>query len=85
MAENYAVCASQVVPEQNWTKIVFSGGLVQKIALLRRMIADRLDGDYRVAPFAEDTLVGLLVLALVVSGKAGSVTDASEMLSTLNH
>lgn len=84
MAENYQICAERVVPEKSWTKIVFSGGLVQKISLLRRMIADRLSGEYRVAPYAEDTLVGLLVLALVVSGKAASVTEASELLSIPN-
>ena len=85
MAENYAICAQHVVGGSGWTKIVFSGGLVQKIALLRRLIADEIRGDYRVAPFAEDTLIGLLALALVVSGRAESVTRASELLSTSNH
>jgi sugar (pentulose or hexulose) kinase len=85
MATNYALCARRVVPDRNWTRIVFSGGLVQKITQLRRMIADEIGGEFRVAPFAEDTLMGLLALALVVSGKAETVSQASELLSNSNH
>jgi sugar (pentulose or hexulose) kinase len=81
MAENYRACALRISPRRQWTNVVFSGGLVQKIALLRGMIADRLGGEQRIAPFSEDTLAGLLVLALVVSGRAGNVAQASRLLA----
>lgn len=81
MAENYDSCAEYICPRRNWSRIVFSGGLVQKTALLREMIARRLGHEARIAPFSEDTLAGLMVLGLVVSGQAGSVAEATARLT----
>jgi sugar (pentulose or hexulose) kinase len=64
MADNYAACAARLSPGRDWRRIVFSGGLVQRFARLRREILDRLDNkEYRICPSTEDTLLGLLALA----------------------
>jgi hypothetical protein len=41
----------------------------------------RFDTDYRFAPSSEDTLLGLLILGLVCSGKAASVAEATHRVS----
>jgi sugar (pentulose or hexulose) kinase len=81
MAENYRTCALRLSPRRQWTNLVFSGGLAQKISLLRQMIADRLASRHRVAPFEEDTLVGLMVLGLVIAGRAATVAEASRQVA----
>ncbi|MSR56939.1 MAG: hypothetical protein EXS05_04625 [Planctomycetaceae bacterium] len=81
MAENYDACACFICPQRNWSNLVFSGGLVQKTALLREIIAKRLGGQSRTAPFTEDTLAGLLALGLVVSGQAANVAEATRLLA----
>ena len=76
MADNYARCAARVAPERDWTRLVFSGGVALKTALLRRLIRDRLGQAHRLAASDEDTLLGLLVLARAFSGGSPSVADA---------
>lgn len=76
MADNYARCAARVAPERDWTRLVFSGGVALKTALLRRLICDRLGQAHRLAASDEDTLLGLLVLARAFSGGSSSVADA---------
>jgi sugar (pentulose or hexulose) kinase len=77
MAENYAACAARLSPTREWGSLVFSGGLVNKIDLLRRFICDRFGNPpHRFAPHAEDAMIGLLALGLAWSGHAGSVEDA---------
>ncbi|MEW5717882.1 MAG: FGGY family carbohydrate kinase [Chloroflexota bacterium] len=71
MAENYFACARRLSPERAWERIVFSGGLAQKIESLREIIAAKFGAPYRVCPSSEDTLFGLLLLARVYSGRAG--------------
>ena len=73
MAENYYRLALRIWPERGWKNLVFSGGLASKFEVLRRVIQQKFQADFRTAPCAEDTLLGLLVLALVFSGKASSV------------
>ncbi len=80
MADNYWACAQRLSPERAWNRIVFSGGLAQKIERLRQLICARLASDYRIAPSAEDTLLGLLALALTFSGRATSVAGAMEII-----
>jgi len=72
------VCAQRLSPERAWNRIVFSGGLAQKIELLRRIIVEKFDVPYRIAPSSEDTLLGLLLLARVFSGRVTSVAQAIE-------
>jgi sugar (pentulose or hexulose) kinase len=75
MADNYARCAARLSPGKVWTRLVFSGGVALKTALLRRLICDRLGHSHRLAASEEDTLLGLLVLALAFSGRSRSVAD----------
>jgi len=80
MADNYARCAIRISPGRDWQRLVFSGGLAFKIPLLRRLICERLGQAHRLAPSEEDTLLGLLALALAASGRASSVSDAMGLL-----
>ena len=76
MTERYYDCALRIWPDRAWQKLVFSGGLICKLEALRQVIQKRFQTDYRLAPYAEDTLVGLLVLALAFSGRATSIDQA---------
>ncbi len=76
MAENYAQCARRVCPAGDWRRLLFSGGVALKTPLLRRLICGRLGPEHRLAPSEEDTLLGLLALALAFSGRATSVLAA---------
>jgi hypothetical protein len=80
MADNYQARALRLSPGREWHTLVFSGGLAQKLAVLRLLIIDRLPGRYRSCASPEDTLLGLLVLALVASGRAASVAAATAMV-----
>lgn len=76
MADNYARCALRIAPARDWTRLVFSGGVALRIALLRRLVCDRLGQAHRLAASEEDTLLGLLVLALSYRGLQPAVADA---------
>jgi hypothetical protein len=80
MAENYYSSALRLSPAQDWRRLVFSGGLVQKVELLRSLIAEKFQRDHRLCTAADDTLQGLLVLALVSSARFASVQAAMEYL-----
>jgi sugar (pentulose or hexulose) kinase len=80
MAENYYGSALRLSPGQSWRRLVFSGGLTQKAELLRCLIVEKFQCEYRLCSTAEDTLQGLLVLALVAGGKAGSAQAAMELI-----
>jgi len=82
MADNYARCAGRVAPAKDWARLVFSGGVALKIALLRRLICERLGQAHRLAASDEDTLLGLLVLALAFSGRFPSVANAIDYART---
>ena len=79
MAASYSQAALRLAPDRPWRQIVFSGGLAHQSRLLRDLIAARLNTPCRLAP-AEDTLSGLLALALVCAGRAASVTEAAALL-----
>jgi sugar (pentulose or hexulose) kinase len=83
MAENYATCAARLSPEKNWDRIVFSGGLAQKLPLLRELILEKLPGESRLCSSAEDTLLGLLVISQVISGRAKNLQEASLLVSAV--
>ncbi len=80
MADNYARCAARICPAKDWSRLVFSGGVALKTALLRRLICDRLGQSHRLAASDEDTLLGLLVLALAFSARCQSVTEAIKLV-----
>lgn len=77
MAENYDAAAERLSPGKHWRGLVFSGGLAQKIEVLRRLIQRRFAVPYRLCPTEEDTLLGLLVLGLVATGRQPSVAAAT--------
>jgi sugar (pentulose or hexulose) kinase len=81
MAENYVASALRLSPEKSWRRLVFSGGLAQKIPVLRDLICERFQVDFRMCPTSEDTLLGLLALALVFSRRLPSVELATALLA----
>ena len=85
MTDRYYDCALRIWPERSWQRLVFSGGLISKLAALRQIIQERFQSDYRMAPYAEDTLTGLLIMALAFSGKAASITQATTDLRRSLH
>lgn len=80
MTERYYKCALRIWPERTWQRLVFSGGLIGKLEALRQVIQKRFHSDYRMAPFAEDTLTGLLIMALAFSGQCASIEQATNEL-----
>ncbi|MCB0105275.1 MAG: hypothetical protein KDE53_05190 [Caldilineaceae bacterium] len=81
MALNYRYSAQRIAPDEPWQRIVYSGGLAQKIPTLRRLVNERFGVPDRLAPSSEDTLMGLLALALVADGQVAKVSDATSQLS----
>jgi len=80
MAENYYNCALRLSPKPDWERLVFSGGLVQKLEPLRQAITQKFQLGHRLSASSEDTLLGLLALALVASGRVPSVEAATTLL-----
>ena len=80
MAAIFFECACSLWPERSWKKLVFSGGVAFKLGILREVIQARFGAEYRLSPFPEDTLFGLLVLARAFSGINRSVEEASNVL-----
>ena len=80
MADKYHAHAVRLWPEKSWKNLVFSGGVACRLEVLREIIQKRFETGYRLAPFEEDALFGLLILALVFSGEFGSVRQAAKEL-----
>ena len=78
MADNYLNCAHRLAGDEPWRRLVFSGGLVQKIDVLRQLISAAFEAPHRYSPVAEDAMLGLLVLGLAFTGRAGSVQSAMQ-------
>lgn len=62
MARNYLVAAKKVAPE-GWSKVVFSGGLAIKTAVLRDEITNLFGCPHRLSDEPEAALAGLLSLS----------------------
>ncbi len=82
MAANYERSAQRIASDQPWQRLVYSGGLAQKVPTLRQLINARFGVPDRLAPSTEDTLFGLLALALVADGRMATVSAAIESLRT---
>ena len=81
MAANYARCTGILAPKREWQRVVFSGGLSQRFERLRREIVAALgEPPSRLCASEEDTLLGLLALALVCDGRAATAQEAVLML-----
>jgi xylulokinase len=63
MARNYLACIRRIDPGGRAQRLVFTGGVAQRVGLLRELTAKALGLPYRVSASAEDTLYGLMVLA----------------------
>ena len=83
MADNYEVSASRLAPEEDWNGLVLSGGLVGNCEILRRLIVERFDCPVRLSEMSEETMEGLLILALVAHGRFRSVAEASVEVDNL--
>jgi len=80
MAGSFYECALRLFPKKSWKNLLFSGGLVSKLEILRGIIQREFDASYRMPPYAEDTLFGLLILASVFTGRADSVAQLTRQL-----
>jgi sugar (pentulose or hexulose) kinase len=81
MANNYESCARRLDPSRIAEGIVFSGGVARQLEIVRNLTAGALALPSRLSPHPEDTLFGLMVLALAFSGRQESVRAASEFCS----
>ena len=81
MAASYAMCARRLAPTGDWAQVVFSGGLAQHLPALRASIMRQFPVPARICPTAEDTLQGLLAVALVCSGQVPTVAEAVRALA----
>ncbi|MFN7994461.1 MAG: FGGY family carbohydrate kinase [Bryobacteraceae bacterium] len=81
MAHNYAACMRRLNPAHKPARIVFSGGVARRRALLRDLTATEMNLSHRLSPHPEDTLMGLLVYALASSGRAESVSAAARRVA----
>ncbi|MBX3014911.1 MAG: hypothetical protein KF832_25545 [Caldilineaceae bacterium] len=81
MAGNYYRSAVRLDARQPWQRLVFSGGLAQKIEVLQSLIQQEFDRPTRLCPTAEDTLVGLLALGYVATGRQPAVSQAIHYLA----
>ncbi len=84
MADTYHAAAMKLDPEGAWKRLVFSGGLVTGSALLRDLIKKKFSLPARLAP-PQETLHGLLVLSLTLSGRAKTVPEAMALVRTATH
>lgn len=60
MAANYRMLADRISPGAGWSRVVFSGGLVLQMSVLRELILRRFNGPHRLAEGGEDALMGIL-------------------------
>ena len=80
MADSNFDHALRLWPERGWKNLLFSGGLACKLEVLREIIQKRFATGYRIAPFDEDTLFGLLILASTFSGRARRVGELIQQI-----
>ena len=84
MAANYARCAAILSPHHDWDRVVFSGGLALRFPRLRKEILAALGTPpFRITPGEEDTLRGLLALALVCDGRAATIEEAGRKIDVV--
>ena len=58
MTENYGSCAARLSPNRGWRRTVLSGGLTQRVPILRQFLAAQF-GECRECSAGEDVLLGL--------------------------
>jgi sugar (pentulose or hexulose) kinase len=80
MADYFDQMGHRISPEHDFSRLVFSGGIAQRSALLRKRIEEKLNSNSRTASTSEDTLFGALVLGRVIGGFETSVAEASTFI-----
>jgi len=63
MAKNFSNAARRLGDSGAWDRVVLSGGICQKLPLLRELIGEEIPGPQRTVQTSEETLLGLLKLA----------------------
>ncbi|MEZ5325228.1 MAG: FGGY family carbohydrate kinase [Verrucomicrobiales bacterium] len=69
-------------PSKNWSRLVFSGGIANKVPSLRSMVENEFGLPSRLSPTKDDTMLGLQILALRASGKAAGINEARSEVAT---
>lgn len=82
MTANYRTYAAELPGADATERLVFSGGIAQKLPFLREMISRSFQFPARVCPSEEDALLGLMIQALLLEGKASSLEDAMSTVSS---
>lgn len=80
MAKYYHQFALKVVPDGNFDRVVFSGGIAQRSEFLRTLILEKLHKPHRLTSDAEDALLGLMVLGRVIHGLAPNVAESGNQV-----
>jgi sugar (pentulose or hexulose) kinase len=80
MAHNYWSAAERVWPDRSWQRIILTGGLANKLPALRRAIQKTFNREPLLCHGTEETLSGLLLLAMHVGGRAPSWEHAMQEL-----
>lgn len=70
MARNFSAASRRLGDPSAWDRTVLSGGICQKLPLLRDLLADEIPGPQRTVQTSEETLLGLLKLARHISEPA---------------
>jgi sugar (pentulose or hexulose) kinase len=81
MADNYHAAAMKLDRDAAWKRLVFSGGVVSRSTLLQGLIKKKFSLPARLSS-TQETLCGLLVLSLTLSGQAKTVVEAMALLRT---
>jgi len=83
MAGNYAACSKLLSPVRKWKEVLFTGSLVRRFPRLRAEILLALGNPpARIAAAEEETMRGLLALALICDKRAASVSEASRLIAS---
>jgi sugar (pentulose or hexulose) kinase len=81
MAENYHRCALRLSPGREWERLVFSGGLALNAPVLQQAILEKFGRPaYRINELKEDTLTGLLILAMQIHRGARRLTECANLV-----
>lgn len=81
MAADYKECAHLLPDFERRCRIVFSGGIAQKVPVLRKMVEKSTQLSGRLSPASDDALHGLLLLGLCANGLAEDTEDAIRLVA----
>lgn len=73
MARNYEACVRRLDPARSAGRLVFTGGVAQRMPIVRDLTAEALRMPYRLSPHSEDTLMGLMILAQAFTGRRRAI------------